>query len=141
MKRAFLAAILLSAFTTSGAFPLLASSSEAMFAAPAVTSAACGNTQKFRSGDFSKLVCLTDIVKKGGFEIIYNGRSYRPKEIALLIFAYIRMNYKNEKAEAWIEKHAHRSPSKGKIIYLKDSQGKMFVLKDVLLQHLKTLPA
>ena len=97
--------------------------------------------KKLPPTDLSKLICLTEMLKKSAYEIIYNGRTYQPKTISALISGYVRLKYKNEKAEDWIKKHAYRSRSKNKIIYLRDPQGKMHVLKDVLLQELKTLPA
>lgn len=89
--------------------------------------------------EFSKLLYLKDILKESDFTIIYNGRTYEPSSISTLISTYVRLNYKKESAETWIAKHAYRSPTKGKIIYLKDPQGETVPLKDVLLSELKTL--
>ena len=91
--------------------------------------------------ELSKLLYLKEVLQKSDVTVIYNGRDYDPAAIASLISMYVRLNYKKENAENWITQHAYRSISKGKIIYLKDPQGHRQILKDVLLQELKTLPA
>ena len=141
MKRAFLTAMLLSVLMPGSVYSNQVAPASAESASLQTVSDAPRKSGKFFKGDFSKLIFLAGIFKKSHFDILYNGRTYKPKDIALLISAYIRMNYKNEKAEDWIEKYAYRSPSKGKIIYLRDPQGKILPLRDVLLQELKTLPA
>lgn len=90
--------------------------------------------------EFSKLMYLKDVIRQSNYDIIYNGKIYDPDNIISMITMYMRMNYKKEKAENWIERHAYRSASKGQIIYLRDLQGKRLVLKDVLLQELRALP-
>ena len=91
--------------------------------------------------ELSKLLYLKEVLQKSGVTVIYNGRDYDPEAMTAVISTYVKMNYKKENAENWITQHAYRSASKGQIIYLKDPQGHRQVLKDVLLQELKTLPA
>ena len=91
--------------------------------------------------ELSKLLYLKDVLQRSDYDVIYNGKTYDPDAIASLISMYVRVNYKKEKAENWITKHAYRSLSKGQVIYLRDPHGKRFILKDVLLQELRTLPA
>lgn len=91
--------------------------------------------------ELSKLVYLMDRLKKGHFIILYNGRPYEAVKIATLVKGYIALNYRKEKAEDWIQNHAYKSRSKGQVIFLQSPDGEKRVLKDVLLEELKLLPA
>ncbi len=89
--------------------------------------------------ELSKLIYLGDLLTQSDLTIIHDGMSYNPRTIASLVTVYVRMNYKNEPARVWIAKHAYRNgPSYG-VIYVKDPQGKITLLKDLLLDELKSL--
>jgi hypothetical protein len=89
--------------------------------------------------EFSKLLYLVDRIKSAEeYKVIYNDREYEPVKFIPIVRLYVTKSYKNEKAELWIEEHAHRS-HKGRLIYVKDAAGKLVVLKDLLLEELKAL--
>ncbi len=89
--------------------------------------------------ELSKLIYLGDLLKSSSLEIVHSGQTYIPRVIAPMITLYVRMNYKKEKAEDWIAKHAYRNgPSYG-MIYVRDSEGKLTLLRDFLLEELKAL--
>ena len=95
--------------------------------------------QKRPSSELSKLIYLGDLLKQSGFKIVHAGQTYDPKAIAPMVTLYVRLNYKKETAEAWIAKHAYRNGPSYKVIYVKDTQGKLILLRDFLLEELETL--
>ena len=89
--------------------------------------------------ELSKLIYLGDMLRDSGLMIVHESMGYDPRLIYPMVSLYVRMNYKNETAEAWIAKHAYRNGSSYGVIYLKDAQGKVQVLRDFLLQELNSL--
>ena len=89
--------------------------------------------------ELSKLIYLGDLLRDSGLVIVHESMSYDPRVIYPMVSLYVRMNYKNETAEGWIAKHAYRNGSSYGIIYVKDGQGKIQVLRDFLLQELASL--
>lgn len=106
---------------------------------PLEKSKALESYQKRPQSEISKLIYLKELLQKSAYTVIYDGKSYNPRSIAPAVAAYFGINYKKESAEDWIRKHAYRS-YKGHIIFLKDAQGEMTVLRDFLLEELTNLP-
>lgn len=89
--------------------------------------------------DLSKLIYLGDRLKESGLLIVHDHVTYEPKKIAPLVTLYVRMNYKKEKVDEWILKHAYRNGSTFAVIFIKNLDGSLTPLRDYLLQELKTL--
>lgn len=89
--------------------------------------------------ELSKLIYLGDVLKASNLVVMYGGMTYVPRSIAPMVTMYVRMNYKKETAEAWVEKHAYRNGPSYRILYVKDADGNLTVLRDFLLEQLKDL--
>ena len=101
--------------------------------------AALAQYQKRATSEFSKLIYLGDLLKQSNLTVIHAGKSYNPRAIAPMITMYVRMNYKKETAMDWVNKHAYRNGPSYSILYLKDPEGKVTVLRDFLLEELNSL--
>ncbi len=89
--------------------------------------------------ELAKLVYLGELLTHSGLVIIHDSMTYDPRLIYPMVSLYVRMNYKNETAEAWIAKHAYRNGPTYGVIYVKNADGKTVLLKDFLLEALKSL--
>jgi hypothetical protein len=89
--------------------------------------------------ELSKLIYLGDVLKNSGLVVMYGSMTYVPRNIAPMVTMYVRMNYKKETAEAWIQKHAYRNGPSYRILYVKDSEGQLTVLRDFLMEELNKL--
>jgi hypothetical protein len=90
--------------------------------------------------ELSKLVYLMDRFKGTDAVVIYEGRQYPYKEALPKAKGYLKEHYKdNAPAEAWIAEHCYRSRQSNKIIHVKHPDGRMELLRDVLLTELKAL--
>jgi hypothetical protein len=95
--------------------------------------------KKRPASELSKLIYLGDLLKQSDLVIIHAGQTYVPRTIAPLVTMYVRMNYKKETAKAWIAKHAYRNGPSYSMLYVKDAQGKLTLLRDFLLKELQSL--
>ena len=89
--------------------------------------------------ELSKLVYLGERLTQSGLTIIHESMSYDPRMIYPMVSLYVRMNYRNEPAAEWIAKHAYRNGPTYGVIYVKDAQGKISLLKDFLLHALESI--
>jgi hypothetical protein len=89
--------------------------------------------------ELSKLVYLGDLLKESGFMIVHNGMTYDPKVIAPMVRMYVQMKYRQETAKDFILKRGYRNGPSYDIIYLRDFEGKLIVLRDFLLEELKQI--
>ena len=95
--------------------------------------------QRRPSSEISKLIYLGDVIKDSGQMIYFNGHTFDPRLIAPLVTAYVRSRYRNETAKDWVLDRAYRLGPSNAIIYLKDRNGKLAILRDFLIEELKNL--
>ena len=95
--------------------------------------------QQRPKSELSKLLYLMDRFRNSEFKVVYNGTEYDSKFALKETKKYIAKNYKNTAAESWIKIHAYRAQGGGDLIYLKDPEGKVYLLRDVLLEELNQL--
>jgi len=78
-------------------------------------------------------------LKDQGFKVIYDGNEYEMGIAFTKAKLFILQNYKNEEVEDWVSKHLYRSEAKGEVIYLKAPDGKLTPLRDVFIEHWRSL--
>lgn len=89
--------------------------------------------------ELSKILYLLDLFKGSKVLVVYDGVEYEYKVALKYSREYIARNYKNEDAEKWILKNASKSLQTNKPIYVKNSEGQLKQLSDILVEELKKL--
>jgi hypothetical protein len=90
--------------------------------------------------ELAKLIYLMDRFRSSDFEVIYDGNTYDVGTAVNYAKGYIAEHHKrDEKADHWVKVHAYRSDPGGKIIYAKASNGKRYIVRDLLLKELEIL--
>lgn len=89
--------------------------------------------------ELSKLIYLIERFNIEGIEIKIDGNIYPARLAYAFARMYLGLNYSQEKAEAWIEKHCYRSPFTNEVMLVRVDGGEYGVGRDFLLRELEML--
>lgn len=90
--------------------------------------------------EYSKVIYLIERFKNLPYEVVYDGMHYKIKNVAGIVGAFLRFNYKKDcSAKDWVLKYANRSVVRNELILLKLDNGKTYRAGEILLQELENL--
>ena len=89
--------------------------------------------------ELSKILYLLDLFQGTDIVIVYDGMEYNSKVALKYSREYVARHYKNQKAKDWILKNASKSLESMKPIYVKNAEGILKPLSEVLVEELKKL--
>lgn len=98
--------------------------------------------QRFTRGprsEMAKLLLLLDRFHNTDYAVIFNGTTYDANTAIQHGRSYLRKNYDDEKADAWLKVHAYYAGPDGKFIYVLYPSGKRRPMAEVLLEELAAL--
>lgn len=129
--------LLLAMISAALSFPGIAAAEEYALA-PHTESFAYKQYQLRPKSELSKLYYLMDRYNGSDFKVLYDGAEYDSGAALKYAKSYIAKHYRKQPARAWVTENAYRSGS-GSAIYLKSPEGKTTLLRDALIEELKTI--
>ena len=89
--------------------------------------------------DFSKLIYLIDRFATCDLEIVYDGHYFKAPFAARVARWFLATNYKKETTKEWILRWCNKTIPGGKPIFVKLSNGKFRLAREILTEELEEL--